>query len=101
ASHLRRSVRIDTQPEQALLVRYWRDHEAPIPESHETAVEEKVRLGREHQSVVATDAFTVGRVPPRLDVAGDEVDWIGHARDAASMLDPGNVLSEYALTPTR
>ena len=90
-------VRVDAKLQKAFFVRNWRDHDSTVAERDEASIEKEVRLWCQHQAIAPTHAFAVGRMTPRLDVAGDKVDWICHASDTAGLLNPGNILPKDAL----
>ena len=60
------------------------DEPAVVFEANEAAIEEMIDARRQKQSILAVQSFFVGRVPPRLAVARDQVHGIFDARDAAS-----------------
>lgn len=100
-SNLRRPLRIDAELHRTAFVRHRRDEQPAFAERDEAAVEQEVGLWREHQAVVAAQAFVVARVAPGFDVARDQIRRIRHARDAAGLLDARDVLAEQALAATR
>ena len=80
-------------------VRHRRDEQPPVvPEGDEAAIEEVVDRRRQQQPVLPVEALGVGRVAPRLAVAGAQVFLAVDAGDAAVRFDRLHALFEETLT---
>ena len=60
------------------------DELAVVFEANEASIEQMIDARRQQQAIFAVEPLLVGRVPPRLAMAGDQVDRIFDAGDTAS-----------------
>lgn len=57
-----------------------------------------IHMGRERQSIVPVELFSIGASPPRFDMARAKVHAIREPGDSASFLEPLEIMAKHALS---
>src|SRR5262249_31838056 len=96
-THLGRMTRVDAELHQALLVSHRRDDQPAIREGNEASVEEKICRRCQEKPVLSADSLAVAGMSPGLDMACDQVSWIGHVGNSTGPLHARHVASKETL----
>lgn len=76
-SHVDRLRGVDAHPLQGRTMSHRRNYQAAIVlEANESAIEEMIDAGRQKQTILPIQAIFVGRIPPWLAMARDQMHGI-------------------------